>query len=409
VRPAQVPGLRRLLTRRGAVDESVVLFDSWSGRYSDNPRAISEALHRRGLPLRQVWVLEPGRQGPEWASAVEPGSREHLRCLGRAGHIVANNTLPGYFRKRPGATFVQTWHGTPLKRIAFDMPPDGTRHTRRYLDHLAREVSQWDVLLSPNRFSSEVLRRAFRYEGPVLETGYPRNDVLVGAEADAGRKRMRRQLELPPEAFVVLYTPTFRRLGDFQLELDVRALAEELGPDAYVLVRGHHLVAREVGGLRHPRVLDVTAQPEDVRDLYLAADALVTDYSSAMFDFAVTGKPMVFFTYDLEHYRDELRGFCFDFEGEAPGPLVRTSAAVAARLADPAALELEFAGAYEAFRSRFCHLDDGRASDRVVDALFDDEGQPRTASGGGRFASQPKSSPSSSYSSALSRAKRSLN
>jgi CDP-glycerol glycerophosphotransferase len=107
-----------------------------------------------------------------------------------------------------------------------------------------------------------------------------------------------------------------------------------------------------------------------VRELLLAADVLVTDYSSVMFDFAVTRKPMAFFTYDLEHYRDDVRGFYFDFAAEAPGPLVSTSDELVAQLRDLEGLQRRHADAYERFHARFCSLEDGRAAARVVDAVF---------------------------------------
>jgi CDP-glycerol glycerophosphotransferase len=369
MRFARIPGVRRLPSGRARVEEDLVVFDSWGGRFSDNPRAISEEMHRRDLPFRQVWVLEPGRSGPDWADTVVPGTRQHLSLLGQAGYLVCNNTLPGFFRKSAETTFVQTWHGTPLKRIGFDLPDDGSRHRERYLAHLAREVQEWDIMLSPNPPSTKWLRRAFRYRGRVLESGYPRNDVLAAPGADLARARVRRELGVGPDAFVVLYAPTFREIGAFDLELDLGELADGLGPKAHVLIRRHHLAAQAEDGPAHPRVHDVTRR-EDPRELYLAADALVTDYSSVMFDFAVTGKPMVFFTYDLAHYRDELRGFYFPFEREAPGPIVNTGAEVLERLRDPEALTRRWATEYQRFRNRFCCLEDGGAARRVVDAML---------------------------------------
>jgi len=113
--------------------------------------------------------------------------------------------------------------------------------------------------------------------------------------------------------------------------------------------------------------VDVSDYP-DIADLYLAADVLVTDYSSAMFDFACTGRPMVFFTPDLERYRDEVRGFYFDFEAEAPGPILRATDEVVEVLkhGDFTAYKAR----YEEFAAKFCPWDDGRASARVVDWML---------------------------------------
>jgi CDP-glycerol glycerophosphotransferase len=122
-------------------------------------------------------------------------------------------------------------------------------------------------------------------------------------------------------------------------------------------------------GMRDGFALNVTAYP-DITELFLVADVLLTDYSSAMFDFAVTGRPMVFFTYDLAEYRDSLRGFYFDFEAEAPGPLLASSAEVIAALKDIDAVAASYRDSYQRFAARFCSLDDGKAAARVCDRLF---------------------------------------
>jgi CDP-glycerol glycerophosphotransferase (TagB/SpsB family) len=116
-------------------------------------------------------------------------------------------------------------------------------------------------------------------------------------------------------------------------------------------------------------VRDVCSHP-DIRDLYLAADAMVTDYSSTMFDFAITGRPMLFFTYDLAYFRDELRGFYFDLEDVAPGPLLSTSTELIDALADLDGVRERHATRYAEFRRTFCHLEDGHATERVLDLLF---------------------------------------
>ncbi len=116
-------------------------------------------------------------------------------------------------------------------------------------------------------------------------------------------------------------------------------------------------------------LVDVTRYP-DIADLYLISDVLITDYSSAMFDFAVTGRPMLFFTYDLKRYRDQLRGFYFDFEAEAPGPLLTTTADVIEALRGVGQVAASHQGAYEAFTSKFCALEDGHAATRAVDRLL---------------------------------------
>jgi CDP-glycerol glycerophosphotransferase len=368
---SRLPGLRQVPQAVGPLRADTILFDSWRGEFSDNPRAISEELHRRGAEFRHVWVLDPLRAGevPAWVEPVAPGSIGHLSMLGRARYLVANRTVPGFHRKRRGTTFLQTWHGTPLKRIGFETRWRDTRPGRQARTTLERNVPNWDLLLSPNSFSTPIMREAFRFSGEILETGYPRNDLLVSPEAAAIRGRVRAELGIPEGKRAVLYAPTFRDDAPFALEPYVQRLARGLGDDYVVLLRTHTLDADGLSLDRGAPFKDVSLHPDN-RELFLAADVLVTDYSSLMFDFAVTRKPILLFTPDLARYRDELRGFYFDLEAEGPGPLFDTVEELQAAVEDLEAVVERWKDMYARFVERFCHLDDGHASERVVDALL---------------------------------------
>jgi CDP-glycerol glycerophosphotransferase len=369
MKPGRLPGLRRIPPLLRRVKPDVVLFNSWGGRVADSPKAIADELRRRGAPLEHVWVLREGAEAPGGATIVRPGSLGYLEQLGRARYIVSSNVLPSYFRKKDATAYLQTWHGTPLKRIAFDIEDPAFAVKDRYFAALRREIGNWDYLISPNEFSTEVMRRAFEYEGPVLETGYPRNDLLSSPEREAVRARVRRELGIGDGVRAVLYAPTWRDNSSFSTELDLPATATELGDGYTILVRAHRAVADTVAIADHPGIRNVSDR-DDIGELFLAADVLVTDYSSVMFDFAVTRKPILFFTYDLEFYRDELRGFYFDLEEEAPGPLIDNAADLVDALLDLDEVRTRFENRYERFHRRFCHLEDGHAAERVVDAVF---------------------------------------
>jgi CDP-glycerol glycerophosphotransferase len=363
MRLGRIPGLRQVPAWLRRVDAETVLFESWQGAYSDNPRAISEGLTRRRPDLSRRWATE--------ADGLPPNSRQYLAALGRARYLVTNLHMPAYYRKKPGTLYLQTWHGTPLKRIGFDIGRPAFPARKRFEDDLRRDVARWDVLISPNRFSTDVFRRAFGYDGRIVETGYPRNDVLRSPEAGQIRETVRRRLGLSNGTRAVLYAPTWRDNESFSLELDLEQLRSRLGDGWIVLLRAHTRVADTVDPRASGGAVNVSAYP-DIRDLYLAADVLVTDYSSVMFDFAVTGKPMLFYTYDLAEYRDEIRGFYFDFEREAPGPLLATTEEVTDALEGLDSAESRYAEPYAQFLQRFCYLEDGRASERVIDAVFTD-------------------------------------
>ncbi|WP_405012977.1 CDP-glycerol glycerophosphotransferase family protein [Kitasatospora sp. NBC_01539] len=356
--------------------DTVLYIGPLGSRYADSARAIHEELVRRGAPLRHLWTSEDMQADlPQTAEPVRQWSPEWFEALATARYVVTGTHLPEFFTRRDGQTVLQTWHGTPLKRIGHDFEKIWFTDAE-YLKHLDREVPHWSLLVSPNRYSTTALRRAFRYEGEVVESGYPRNDVLFAADREKTAERVRERLGLPEGKKVVLYAPTFRedrrRPQDgyqFDLRLDLAAAREALGDDQVLLVRTHDMVCGQVADAGNGYVWDVSTYP-DVAELLLVADVLVTDYSSVMFDFANTGRPILFFTYDLEHYRDNLRGFSFDFEASAPGPLLATSEALVEALGRVDRVAAEHADAYAAFREVYGDLDDGRAAARVADALL---------------------------------------
>ena len=357
-----------------------ILFISWKGKQcGSNPLGIAEELRRRGDDREQLWAITDWSVPvPEGGTGVLRGTQEYYEALARSRYLVSNDDMQAPFRKRNGQTYLQTWHGTPLKRIGFDISNPQFISGTAYFDHLARDVAQWDLLLSPNPFSTPIMRRAFRYDGEICEYGYPGNDLLSRADTPEVAARVRERLGLPEGKRVVLYAPTWRdnqvyangRRYRFDMRLDLERAWRELGQDHVFLIRGHHHMADDVpAGMRAGFAINVTAYP-DITELFLVSDVLVTDYSSAMFDYAVTGRPMLFFTYDLAEYRDSLRGFYFDFEAEAPGPLLATSAAVIQAVKDIDSIAVSYRDAYQRFAARFSSLDDGKAGARICDRLF---------------------------------------
>ncbi|MCX5212487.1 bifunctional glycosyltransferase family 2 protein/CDP-glycerol:glycerophosphate glycerophosphotransferase [Kitasatospora sp. NBC_00240] len=362
--------------QRRPVRDAVVYHLASGGQYADAPRAIHEELVRRGADLEHLWGVEDLQtELPRTARALRMSSPEWYEALATAKYVVTSGHLPEFFTRRPGQVVLQTWLGTPLKQIGHDFEKIWFTDVN-YLKDLDREVAQWNLLLSGNGFSTPVLRRAFGYQGEVLEVGSPRNDVLYAADREKTADQVRERLGLPEGKKVVLYAPTFRedRLRpdegyQLDLRLDLDAARAALGDDQVLLVRSHHLVCGQIPGAGNGYIWDVGSYP-DMADLLLIADVLVTDYSSAVFDFAGTGRPILFFTYDLEHYRDNLRGFSLDLEAEAPGPLLATSAELVAALGRVDEVAAEHAERYTAFREAYCGLDDGGAAARAVDGLL---------------------------------------
>ncbi|SCD68100.1 MULTISPECIES: bifunctional glycosyltransferase/CDP-glycerol:glycerophosphate glycerophosphotransferase [unclassified Streptomyces] len=364
------------------------LYSSFDGRqHSDSPRAIHRELASRVPDIEHLWTVRDQQAAvPEGVRAIALHSAEWYEALARSRWVVTNTHLPQWFERAEGQCVVQTWHGTPLKRIGRDLA--GSPHAdAAYMASMEHRSAQWSLLVSPNSFSTPVLRRAFGYSGEVLECGYPRNDLLYAPDRAKVATAVRERLAIPEGRRVILYAPTWRedqprRAGryDPDLQLDLDQAREDLGGDHVLLVRRHYLVGGSVPDTDFVR--DVSRH-QDVAELLLISDVLVTDYSSIMFDFAQTGRPMLFHTYDLAHYRDTLRGFCFDFEHRAPGPLIPDSAGVVAALRDPEAAVAGHGEAYERFREAFCDLDDGSAAARVVDRMLKEGPWAEDGPGGG--------------------------
>jgi CDP-glycerol glycerophosphotransferase len=355
-----------------------VLFESWQGKqYSDNPRALVEEALRRHDPRELiVSVRDPAVRTPPGVRPVLLWSRAYYEALATSRTVIANDSMTAHFVKRKGQRYIQTWHGTPLKRIGFDIETIHFRN-RRYLEELALETRKWDQLVSPNPYTTQILRSAFHFDGEILETGYPRNDLLLRAEAQEVRRRTRELLDVPDGTKAVLWAPTWRdnQFGEaggysFPMILDVDRLRQRLGDEYVILFRGHHLISntlRSVSG-EQGFLRNVSGHP-DIRDLYCASDALITDYSSTMFDYALTGKPMLYFVWDLDSYRDRLRGLYVDLAEIAPGPLLADGDELAAALRDLPAVTQQHAAAYGAFRTRFGGLEDGHSAARVWDLI----------------------------------------
>lgn len=377
--PKYFPVMRRLFAfARVLPAQESILFESGLGKqYSDSPRYIYEELVRRKDPRRKIWVYN--KAVPVWdpdLTVVKRLSPGYFWHLGRARYWVNNQNFPHYIRRRRSGVYLQTWHGTPLKRMLHDLD-EVVGRDEGYVDRVTNAVGQWTTLLSPSPYATKAFRSAFQYDGEVLEAGYPRNDILCTPDASPLAEQVMQRLQLPEGKRIVLYAPTFRddskdRRGfSFDLPFDLERFAEEMGEDVVLLLRMHVLIADRLVVPRHlrHRIVDVSTYP-DIQELYVISDVLVTDYSSVFFDYALLRRPMIFHAYDLDNYRDQLRGFYLDYTAEVPGPITTTEdelyatlrTSLAAGPADPAGID--------AFIARFAPHDDGHAAARAVDAVL---------------------------------------
>lgn len=358
--------------RRLPLDEHLAVYAAyWHRGFACNPAAIYRKARELAPDVRGVWVVESPAQAatlPAGVPYVLLNSPAYLRVMATAKYFVNNVNFPHTMAKRPGTVHVQTQHGTPVKMMGMDLRDHPEAAEGMDFDRLQEAVDRWDYLVSPNPHTSEHFSRAFpgRYE--LLETGYPRNDRLALA-TPAEVADVRARLGLTADQRTVLYAPTHREgQGEYVPLLDLRELAEKLGSGYTLLVRTHYFHPDGAGDLttgpHAAAVVDVSDYPV-VEDLYLAADVLVTDYSSMMFDYAVLDRPVVVYAPDWEQYR-RIRGVYFDLLAAPPGAVATEPGALAEALlaGDPAP------AARAAFRERFCPWDDGHAAERVVRRVF---------------------------------------
>jgi CDP-glycerol glycerophosphotransferase len=354
------------------LEEDLVVYAAyWGTAYSCNPRAIYEKAREVAPWLRGVWVVDEDKKDrvPAGVPTVLTGSRDYYRALARATYLVNNVNFANDVVKRPGQVHLQTHHGTPLKTMGLDLVDAEAGRKRMNFDRLVKRVARWDFSVSQNVFTTEQWERVYPGTYESLETGYPRNDVLATATPEDVLK-VRADLGIEPGQTAVLYTPTHREYHKgFVPQLDPARLAKALGPDHVLLVRAHYFYDESpMGDVPAPGVVDVADHPR-IEDLYLAADVLVTDYSSVMFDYAVLDRPIVIYASDWEEYRTR-RGTYFDLLAEPPGHVVTTEDALAEVLTSRRAWDDGSTAYRQAFRARFCSLEDGTASERVVRRLW---------------------------------------
>ncbi|GGE56077.1 hypothetical protein GCM10011391_38860 [Pullulanibacillus camelliae] len=349
--------------------KSVVLESYWGRSATCNPRAIVDYMEEHGFKYKFIWTLN-NENTPvnSKGMAVRKNSIKYYYYMATAKYFINNANFPDFYKKRKRAVEVQTLHGTFLKTMGLDVP--GENETEEKREKFLRRCRRWDYLISPSSYMTEISRRCFLYEKEMLEVGFPRNDVLYRNNHPQFIEQLKDKLNLPRDKKVILYAPTWRVRNKFNIELDIEKMQNELGDDYILLLRLHYFVATNIDISSYEGFAYNMSSYGDIQELYLLSDVLITDYSSVMFDYANLSRPILFFTYDLEYYRDQLRGFYIDLEQEAPGPLVKTNEELIDALQTLDHYHDHYNSKLEAFRDKFCEFDNGNASKQVVEKVF---------------------------------------
>lgn len=360
------------------INQNQIIFESFLGKYySDSPKYLYEYLYNNFRDdFEFVWVINDKHvKIPGNPKKVKRFSLEYYKEVAKSKYWVINGRQAARLKKRDDQIIVSTWHGTPLKKLGLDI---GNIHTRNpnIKKSYIKIGRNWDYLISPNRYTTNILRSSFAYEGEILESGYPRNDILYNA-TNENITKIKQNLNIPSDKKVILYAPTWRDdeyIGagkiNFELKLELDKLQKELSDEYIILVRTHYFIANNLNLKPYKGFAFDVCDYDDIAELYLVSDILITDYSSVFFDFANLKRPILYYTYDLEKYENVLRGFYIDIHTEVPGPLLKTTEEVIDSIKNIEKIKSEYSDKYDEFYERFCSIDDGNASKRIYENVW---------------------------------------
>ncbi|MFF5491910.1 CDP-glycerol glycerophosphotransferase family protein [Streptomyces aquilus] len=348
--------------------EDRAVFSAYGDRgHGGDPGALESAFRELAPHIRTAWVAAPEHHHtiPTATRRLRPGTAAYWTALARSKYLVGNAEFDPRLIKRPGQILVQTRRGTPLKHMGLDLLEHPAAARDMDVTALLDDVDKWDYVLSANRHSTLTWERVLPGGYTTLPYGSPRNDVFHRATSHDVR-RLREQLGIPEGTVAILYAPTHRDYRRTQrATLDLDRVLRRLGPRFVVLARAHHRYGGPLAA-DSARVLDVTGH-RSVESLCLASDALVTDYSSLMFDYAHLDRPIVIHATDDDYAAYEAaRGTYFDLRSFPPGAVARSEDELIDIFATGHWRGSRSTQLRSAFRERFCPYDDGRAAERVV-------------------------------------------
>lgn len=369
------------------VSDHTILYESFWGRgLVDNPYAIFlELLDRPGFSdFKHIWVIDDLEENQpiinEYAGRrnvvfVEYRSKEYLEALATAKYLINNTTFQNFFIRKPEQVYINTWHGTPIKAMGYDMP-DGNFGVANTM----RNFLCSNYLLSANPHMTRMYLHSYKlreiFMGEILQEGYPRNDLLTKTSREAIKRRLRAYgIELAKGRKIVLYAPTWRENSSGKavvnplelLEIKERLEAGLDGETYQILIKPHQLVYKQLKDLDEYKGVLLPAMI-DANELMSVVDILISDYSSIFLDYMVLERPILFYIPDLEDYKTS-RGLDFTPE-QLPGPASSDLEDIIDAILDIENVQKRYRATYQAIRERMCPYEDGRSSQRVADIVF---------------------------------------
>ncbi len=380
------------LSQKASTDPKLLVFESYQGRsFSCSPKAIYEYMLKQPefADFRYVWVFrdtDTHGEFPENTRLVKFDSEESFEAYANAGTWIVNSRLRDFIVPREDQRYIQCWHGTPFKKIGCDVKNGGnaTSTVEEIYNEYKNDSLKITKFISPSDFTTEKLMSAFALENAdkIIQKGYPRNDALV-MRTDEKIQNIKRALGIPDDKICILYCPTFRDSSydakgyTLDMELDIERLKKLYGEDIFLLVRFHYFIADSFDDSQYEGFVKNVSSYDDVNDLYMISDVLITDYSSVFFDYAVLSRPIIFYIYDIEEYKNNMRDFYFGtamlpgFTVNDQEKLEKVMGDIIADIKKGGNGLLRYKTAMPMFNKRFNPLEDGQSAKRVVKEIFE--------------------------------------
>lgn len=359
--------------KKEQINQQMVVFESFMGRkYSCSPKALYEAMvaDTKYDSWVKVWAFripDEYKFLEQNKNTVVVGRRtsEYYKAFAQAKYWVTNSRLPQELQPLKTQKYIQCWHGTPLKRLGYDLEHYGEKESsiKEVRKHYRDEAKRITHMPSPSPFYTEKITSAFHLKEMdkmhvLTEIGYPRNDALFTTTAIEVDK-LKEKYKIPLKKKVILYAPTWRETGhtacgkyQHLLQVDFQKWKQSLGDEYVVLFRTHYFISNTFDFSKYKGFVYNVSEIDDVNDLYLISDILITDYSSVFFDYANLERPILFYMYDYDEYKNKMRDFYFSVE-ELPGPIVEEEDILLKKIKGISEIQEEYKEKYKMFNAIF--------------------------------------------------------
>lgn len=369
-----------------SIDNHSIIFSSYSGKnYSCSPKAIYEFMinNDQYKNYNFIWCFkEPSKytflkNNPN-TQVIKYNSIQFFRYISKTKYWVFNYNMFNYIYPKKNQIYIQCWHGTPLKKLGNDLI--NKYNAMNSIDEIHKkydcEAKKFTYFISPSNFATECFISAWNLKKmhmteKIIEKGYPRNDFLYNYKKSDVSK-IKKELKLPKNKKIILYAPTWRDdqhqsgIGYIHKNIiDFDKLQKELSSKYIVLFRAHYLIANKIDFNKYKNFVYDVSDIDDINFLYIVSDILITDYSSVFFDFANLKRPILFYMYDYDKYKNSLRDFYINLN-ELPGPIIKKEQELINEIRNIDNYEKKYRNKYEKFNKKYNYLDDGYASERVV-------------------------------------------